>query len=109
VEASGFDVSHAEADIVRTIYDKYVGAAMSIGAITRLLTERGVPTRKQISRWERTTVWAILRNPAYKGTACFGKTETAPRQRITRRNVSTTLIHPGSSFRLGTAGLGSVS
>ena len=27
----------------------------------------------------------------------------------TDRNVSTTLIHPGSSFRLGTAGLGSVS
>ena len=25
-----------------------------------------------------------LRNPAYKGTACFGKTETARRQRITR-------------------------
>jgi hypothetical protein len=31
---------------------------------------------------ERTTVWAILRNPAYKGTACFGKTETTTRQRI---------------------------
>ncbi len=57
---------------------------MSIGAITRLLNERAVPTRKQISRWERSTVWAMLRNPAYKGTACFGKTETAPRQRITR-------------------------
>ena len=28
---------------------------------------------------------------------------------IAERNVSTTLIHPGSSFRLGTAGLGSVS
>ena len=26
----------------------------------------------------------MLRNPAYKGTACFGKTEMAPRQRITR-------------------------
>jgi site-specific DNA recombinase len=26
----------------------------------------------------------MLRNPAYEGTACFGKTETAPRQRITR-------------------------
>ena len=58
---------------------------MSIGAITRLLNERGVPTRRQISRWERTTVWAILRNPAYKGTACFGKTETAPRQRLGAR------------------------
>ena len=47
--------------------------ALSIGAITRQLNERGIPTRKQISRWERSTVWAMLRNPAYKGTACFGK------------------------------------
>jgi len=27
---------------------------------------------------------AMLRNPAYKGAAGFGKTQTAPRQRITR-------------------------
>ena len=26
----------------------------------------------------------MLRNPAYKGEACFGKTMVAPRQRITR-------------------------
>jgi site-specific DNA recombinase len=26
----------------------------------------------------------MLRNPAYKGTACFGKTKTAPRERTTR-------------------------
>ena len=57
---------------------------MSIGGITRLLNEQGVPTRKQISRWERSTVWAMLRNPAYKGAACFGKTRSAPRQRVTR-------------------------
>src|ERR1700733_1013162 len=82
--AARYEIIHAEADIVRVVYNQYVRAGMSIGAITRLLNERGVPTRKQISRWERTTVWAILRNPAYKGTACFGKTETAPRQRITR-------------------------
>jgi site-specific DNA recombinase len=82
--AARYEIIHAEADIVRVVYNQYVGAGMSIGAITRQLNERGVPTRKQISRWERTTVWAILRNPAYKGTACFGKTETAPRQRITR-------------------------
>ena len=29
-------------------------------------------------------VWAMLRNPAYRGTACFGKTRVAPRQRVTR-------------------------
>ena len=33
---------------------------------------------------ERSTVWAMLRNPAYIGKACFGKTRAAPRQRITR-------------------------
>jgi site-specific DNA recombinase len=36
------------------------------------------------SRWERSTVWAMLRNPAYVGRACFGKTERKARQRITR-------------------------
>ena len=82
--AARYEIIDVEADIVRMVYDHYIVAGMSIGAITRLLNERGVPTRKQISRWERSTVWAMLRNPAYKGTACFGKTETAPRQRITR-------------------------
>src|SRR6266850_248694 len=33
---------------------------------------------------ERSMVWAMLRNPAYRGTACFGKTRVAPRQRVTR-------------------------
>src|SRR5271166_3406690 len=79
-----YEIISAEADNVRMVYDRYVVAGMSIGAITRLLNERGIPTRKQISRWERSTVWAMLRNPAYKGLACFGKTATAPRQRITR-------------------------
>ena len=82
--AARYEIIDVEADIVRMVYDHYIVAGMSIGAITRLLNERGVPTRKQLSRWERSTVWAMLRNPAYKGTACFGKTETAPRQRITR-------------------------
>ena len=57
---------------------------MSIGAVTRKLNERAVPTRNGGARWERSTVWAMLRNPAYMGKACFGKTRTAPRQRVTR-------------------------
>ena len=74
-----------EAAVVRMMYGCYTVRGMSIGAITRMLNERGVPTRKRISRWERSTVWAMLRNPAYKGSACFGKTKIAMRQRITRR------------------------
>ena len=56
----------------------------SIAAITRWLNEQGVPTRKVGTRWERSTVWAMLRNPAYRGRACFGKTRRARRQRVTR-------------------------
>ena len=59
-------------------------AGFSIGAIARHLNELGVPTRKQKPRWERSVIWAILRNPAYQGRACFGKTAMAARQRITR-------------------------
>jgi site-specific DNA recombinase len=32
-------------------------------------------------------VWAMLRNPAYKGTACFGKTQAAARQRTNTRSL----------------------
>jgi site-specific DNA recombinase len=82
--AAYYEVIEAEADVVRMVYNNYVSQGLSIGAITRLLNEQGVPTRKQTSRWERSTVWAMLRNPAYKGTACFGKTQSRSRQRITR-------------------------
>jgi site-specific DNA recombinase len=69
---------------VRAVYAWYTADRLSIGAIARRLTERGVPTRKQGSRWERSTVWAMLRNPAYTGRACFGKMRLAPRQRVTK-------------------------
>ena len=50
-----------------------------------MLNERQIPTRSSTTRWERSTVWGMLRNPAYSGKACYGKTEQRPRQRITRQ------------------------
>src|SRR2546421_8279119 len=82
--AAYYEISEAEAPVVRLVYERYTIDRLSIGAITRLLNEQRIPTRKQTGRWERSTVWAMLRNPAYKGAAGFGKTQTAPRQRITR-------------------------
>ena len=77
-------MSEAEARVVRHVYERYTVASLSIGAITRELNDQGVATRKPNARWERSMVWAMLRNPAYRGTACFGKTRVAPRQRVTR-------------------------
>ena len=82
--AAYYAVIEAEAQIVRSVFERYTAQGLSIGAIACLLNEERVATRKQTGRWERSVIWAMLRNPAYKGTACFGKTQKAPRQRITR-------------------------
>src|SRR5713226_1846512 len=82
--AAYYEVIGAEADVVRLVFQTYIEQAASINGITRMLNQRQIPTRKGIARWERSTVWAMLRNPAYAGRACFGKTELRPRQRITR-------------------------
>ena len=79
-----YEVIEAEAAVVRLVYELFTVKQLSIGAVTRTLNEQAIPTRTGDSRWERSTVWAMLRNPAYVGKACFGKTERKPRQRITR-------------------------
>jgi site-specific DNA recombinase len=81
---AAYAVMEAEARVVRQVYERYTVAGLSIGAITREINDQGVATRKPNARWERSMVWAMLRNPAYCGTACFGKTRVAPRQRVTR-------------------------
>jgi site-specific DNA recombinase len=79
-----YEIVATEAEVVRLVYEKYTAGGLSIGAIARLLNEMGPPTRRRITRWERSVVWAMLRNPAYKGTACYGKSQVAPRQRVTK-------------------------
>jgi site-specific DNA recombinase len=79
-----YEVVEAQAEVVRKVFAWYTQELCSIGAITRQLNDEKIPTRSGRSLWERSTVWAMLRNPAYHGSACFGKTELCPRQRITR-------------------------
>ena len=82
--AAYYELIEKEAEVVRKVYKVYTEDGLSVGAIARLLNDQGIRTRTGKSRWERSTVWGMLRNPAYKGTACFGKTEQAERQKITR-------------------------
>jgi len=82
--AAYYEVIEPEAAVVRRVYEMYTQQGLSINAIARLLNEEQIPTRTRTTRWERSTVWGMLRNPAYRGRACYGKTELRPRQRITR-------------------------
>ena len=79
-----YEVIAAEAAVVRMVYERFTVQHLSIGAIARSLNEQTVATRTGEARWERSVVWAMLRNPAYVGRACFGKTERKTRQRVTR-------------------------
>jgi site-specific DNA recombinase len=81
---AAYAVIEAEARVVRRVYEMYTVEGLSIGEITRRINAEGVPTRKSSARWERSTVWAMLRNSAYRGLACFGKTRAAGRTRVIR-------------------------
>src|SRR6201993_575797 len=96
---AAYIVHEAEARIVRRMYEMYTVEGLSIGEITRRLNAEGIPTRKASARWERSVVWAVLRNPAYRGTACFGKTIASTRTRVMRpqrrRGVTTPSMTSG--------------
>ena len=79
-----YEVVEGPAEVVRKIFAWYTQELLSIGAIARRLNEERIPTRSGRGLWERSTVWGMLRNPAYQGSACFGKTEICARRRITR-------------------------
>src|ERR1700681_2014207 len=81
---ASYAVIDSEVRVVQRVYAMYTVEGLSIGEIARRLNAEGIPTRKQSARWERSVVWAMLRNPAYRGVACFGKTRVAGRIRVTR-------------------------
>jgi len=68
-----YEIDELEAPIVREIFRRYVEQGKSIVQIARWLSGQGVPTRTGKPRWSPSTVWAILRNPAYTGQAAFGR------------------------------------
>jgi site-specific DNA recombinase len=82
--AAYYEIVESEAEVVRQVFEAYVRGGLSINAIAHRLNVQATPTRTAEARWERSTVWGMLRNPAYHGRACFGKTASRPRQRITR-------------------------
>ena len=77
-----YEIVEPQASVVRDVYRYYTSDHLSISAIARKLNAGAVPTAARGSRWGRSVVWAMLRNPAYRGRACFGKTRMAPRQRV---------------------------
>lgn len=76
-----------QAKVVRQVFQWVGRDRLSIGEVCRRLKKQGVATRSGKRYWDRTTIWGMLKNPAYKGMAAFGKTRTGklrPRLRAQR-------------------------
>jgi site-specific DNA recombinase len=68
-----------EAEVVREVFRRYSEDDCSIADLARWLTAQGIPTRTGKATWDRSTVWGMLRNPAYRGQAAYGKTKVTDR------------------------------
>ncbi len=73
-----YEIVPEEAHVVRQIFHWIGVERASIGEVCRRLQRSGILTRTGKDYWDRTTVWGMLKNPAYKGTAAFGKTRISP-------------------------------
>jgi len=70
-----YEVVEDEAALVTEMFRRYADDGASIAGLARWLTSRGVLTRTGKTRWDRSVIWGMLRNPAYAGAAVFGKTQ----------------------------------
>ncbi len=84
-EEARYEIHEREAAVVQWVFRLLVNEQQSIGAIARRLTAEQIPTRRDVGRWERSVVWAMLRNPAYTGQAAYRKTEVVERKRPTKQ------------------------
>jgi site-specific DNA recombinase len=73
-----YDLIPEEARVVRQVFEWIGRERLSIGDVCRRLMQAGERTRTGRLVWERSVVWAILKNPAYMGSAAFGKTRQGP-------------------------------
>ena len=80
-----YEIIEQEAKAVQDIYRLFTEECWAIGKICRWLEEQQISTKTGRKKWDRSVVWGILRNPAYMGKACFGKTKTTQRKKITRK------------------------
>jgi site-specific DNA recombinase len=69
-----YEIVEAHAAVVRDVFRLYTDEQLSIGDLCRWLGEQRIPTATGKSQWDRSTVWGMLKNPAYKGLAAFQKT-----------------------------------
>jgi site-specific DNA recombinase len=77
---AAYEIVLEQARVVRQIFAWVGQDRLSLYEVCRRLQKQGIATPTGKSRWDRTTIWGLLQNPAYKGQAAYGKTRVGPRR-----------------------------
>ncbi len=77
-EAS-LEVIEEEAEVVRKIFNWIGKERLTMGQVSQRLKQEQIPTKKGKAYWDRGTIYYMLKNPAYKGQAAFGRKKTGAR------------------------------
>jgi site-specific DNA recombinase len=88
-----YEIVEHEAQAVRQMFEWVARDGVSINEVCRRLQQQRLSTPRGKEIWGRTTVWKMLKNTAYKGSASFGKTRIGkprpePRPRRGRDGLS---------------------
>jgi site-specific DNA recombinase len=75
-----YEVASETCQFVQAIFTWVGVEGLSLGEVKRRLAEQGVPSPTGQIGWDRATIRGILLNPAYYGTAKYGKTRLLPKK-----------------------------
>jgi site-specific DNA recombinase len=100
--AASYEIVLDQAGVVRQMFTWVGRDGLSIREVCRRLQNQGIRTVTGQARWSRGSVWQILKNPAYKGLAAYGKRRRGPlRPRLRpRRGGSMQLRHACSLYQI---------
>ncbi len=79
-----YQIDLEKARTVRQMFEWSGQERVPLQGIGRRLDNQGILTPTGKNKWSRTSIWQILKNPAYKGTAAYGRTHAGPRRRTLR-------------------------
>ncbi|MCI0357111.1 MAG: recombinase family protein [Planctomycetaceae bacterium] len=74
-----YEVVPDQARVMEQVFGWVGREHLSLGEVSRRLGAEDIPSPQGKPRWNRATLWNLLKNPAFCGSAAFGKTETVPR------------------------------
>jgi site-specific DNA recombinase len=75
-----WDIVREEAELVKKMFTWVALERQSLAEVVRRLAQLRILSPTGKPRWDRATVRGILLNPAYSGTARYGKTRLLPRK-----------------------------